>query len=96
MSIEINEVLKEVKKLRKSVAISLDAIEYITQQDLEHILGQVTAIENYLEDQFLKYLQSEIHIEKYTGNFITGFTLENIDLSNNENISILCHFNAYP
>ena len=50
MSIEINEVLKEVKKLRKSVAFSLDAIVYITQQDLEHILGQVTAIENYLEE----------------------------------------------
>ena len=50
MSIEINEVLKEVKKLRISVAVSLNAIEYITQQDLEHILGQVIAIENYLEE----------------------------------------------
>ena len=51
MSIKINEVLKEVKKLRISVAVSLNAIEYITQQDLEHILGQVTAIENYLEEK---------------------------------------------
>ena len=51
MSIKINEVLKEVKKLRISVAVSLNAIEYITQQDLEHILEQVTAIENYLEEK---------------------------------------------
>jgi hypothetical protein len=46
----MNEVLEAVKEASISIACCLDAIEDVTQQDLEHIQGQITAIENYLEE----------------------------------------------
>ena len=45
----MNEVLEAVREASISIACCLDAIEDVTQQDLEHIQAQITIIENYLE-----------------------------------------------
>ena len=47
----MDKVLEAVREASISTACCLDEVGDVTQQDLEHIQGQITAIENYLEEK---------------------------------------------